>query len=73
MPTDENEIVEIEHPASKGTALRTRKQFDRLKPKGWQEVKNSEAAKAANESRAAEQTEEAEASTVAPKASKENG
>lgn len=48
MATDPNEIVEIEHPDVKATALRTRKQLEHLKAKGWRIVRGSDVAKAAN-------------------------
>lgn len=42
MATDPNEVVTIEHPKIPGqTAQRTRKQLERLKEKGWREVKAS--------------------------------
>lgn len=37
---DPNEKIVISHPDVQGTAVRTRKQFEALKKKGWKEVPN---------------------------------
>lgn len=41
---DPAELVVIEHPDVKATAVRTRKQLERLKEKGWREVRGADPA-----------------------------